>query len=160
MLNVKLICVGKMKEKFYNEAYSEYNKRLAGFCRLELLEIPEQRLPDIPTAGEISAALDREAAEILKAIPGDACVVTLCVEGKLLSSEDLAKVLKDREMSGKPRLCLIIGGSYGLSDRVKERSDLRMSMSRMTFPHHLARVIVMEQLYRGFKINEGSRYHK
>jgi 23S rRNA (pseudouridine1915-N3)-methyltransferase len=160
MLNVKLICVGRMRERFYIDAFAEYQKRLGAYCRLELTEPAEQRLPERPSRGEIDAALDREAAEILKAVPDDAYVVALCVEGRQESSEFMAELLTGRENSGKPRLCFVIGGSYGLSDRVKNRADLRLSMSKMTFPHHLARIMLAEQLYRGYKIKEGARYHK
>ncbi len=160
MLAVKLICVGKMRERFYTEAFAEYAKRLGAYCRFECAETPEQRLPETPSAAEIGAALEKEAAEILRLIPQDACAVALCVEGKPLSSEDLAGLIAARESSGRPKLCFIIGGSFGLSQRVKDRADLKLSMSKMTFPHHLARVMLAEQVYRGFKINEGSKYHK
>lgn len=160
MLGIKLICVGKMRERYFIEAFSEYEKRLGAYCRFDCVELAEQRLPDRPGPGDVSAALDREAGEILKNIPADAYVVALCVEGRQCSSEDVAALITGRENSGKPRLCFVIGGSYGLADRVKSRADLRMSMSKMTFPHHLARVMLAEQVYRGFKIKEGSKYHK
>lgn len=160
MLAVKLICVGKMKERFYIDAFSEYEKRLRSYCRMEVCEIAEQRLSENPGAAEISAALAKEASEILKNISPDACAVALCVEGKQFPSEGMAGLIADRENSGKPKLCFIIGGSFGLHDTVKNRADLKLSMSEMTFPHHLARVMLAEQIYRGFKINEGSRYHK
>lgn len=160
MLNVKLICVGKMREKFYIDAFSEYQKRLQAYCRLELAELAEQRLSDRPGEKEITAALEREGQEILKAVPPDAYLVVLCVEGKQMPSEGMAELIADRESSGKPKLCFVIGGSFGLSPTVKARADRRLSMSRMTFPHHLARVMLIEQIYRGFKINEGSQYHK
>ena len=160
MLSVKLICVGKMREKFYIDAFAEYAKRLQGYCRLELLEIPEQRLGDRPSEKEISAALEREGQEILKAVPPDALLTALCVEGKQMPSEGMAELIAARENSGKPKLCFVIGGSYGLSPAVKARADRKLSMSQMTFPHHLARVMLVEQVYRGFKINEGSQYHK
>ncbi len=160
MLAVKLICVGRMREKFYTEAFAEYRKRLGAYCKFECVEIAEQRLGDDPTPGEIAAALEKEAAEIEKAIPADACLVALCVEGQEKSSEELAALVREREGSGRPRLCFVIGGSCGMSERVKARADLKLSMSRMTFPHHLARVMLAEQIYRAFKINEGSRYHK
>lgn len=160
MLNVMLICVGKMREKYYTEAFAEYAKRLGAYCRFSCLEIAEQRLGDAPSEAEIAAALDREGAEILKAVPDDAYFVALCVEGKGLPSEAMARLIKERADSGKPKLCFAVGGSYGLSDAVKARADLKLSMSAMTFPHHLARVMLAEQIYRGFKILEGSRYHK
>ena len=160
MLNVKLICVGKMRERFYIDAFSEYAKRLQGYCRFELTELTEQRLSDNPSDKEIAAALEKEAVEILKNVPQDAYLTALCVEGKQLPSEDMGRLIRERENSGKPKLCFVIGGSFGMSETVKKRADLRLSMSKMTFPHHLARVMLMEQIYRGFKINEGSRYHK
>ena len=160
MLAVKLICVGKMRERFYTEAFAEYQKRLQSLCRLELVELAEQRLGDAPSPREIAAALEKEGAEILRAIPADAYTVALCVEGEQMPSEGMAELIRARENSGKPKLCFVIGGSYGLVGSVKRRADQRLSMSKMTFPHHLARVMLIEQLYRGFKINEGSRYHK
>lgn len=160
MLSVKLICVGKMKEKFYLDAFAEYQKRLQGYCRLELVEPPEQRLGENPSEREIASALEREAQEILKAVPPDAYLVALCVEGKQMPSEGMAELIAARENSGRPKLCFAIGGSYGLAPSVKNRADRRLSMSQMTFPHHLARVMLIEQLYRGFKIREGSHYHK
>lgn len=160
MLHIRLICVGKLREKYYIEAFREYEKRLGAYCRLECFEIAEQRLPDPPSDKELAAALEREAAEVLKAVPSDAWLCALCVEGRQLSSEDLAELIASRENSGKPKLCFVIGGSYGLSPAVKQRADLKLSFSSMTFPHHLARVMLAEQIYRGFKINEGSRYHK
>ena len=160
MLNVKLICVGKMREKFYIDAFEEYRKRLQAYCRLELTEITEQRLSDRPAEKEITTALEREGQEILRAVPVDAYLVALCVEGKQMPSEGMAELIAARENSGKPKLCFVIGGSFGLSSAVKARADRRLSMSQMTFPHHLARVMLIEQIYRGFKINEGSQYHK
>ena len=160
MLNVKLICVGKMREKFYIDAFEEYRKRLQAYCRLELTEITEQRLSDRPAEKEITAALEREGQEILKAVPADAYLVALCVEGKQMPSEGMAELIAARENSGKPKLCFVIGDSFGLSPTVKSRADRKLSMSQMTFPHHLARVMLIEQVYRGFKINEGSQYHK
>lgn len=160
MLQVRMICVGKMKERFFVDAFEEYRKRLGAYCRLEVTEIAEQRLPESPSEAQISAALEREAGEILKAVPQDAYVVALCVEGREVPSEAMAELIAGRENSGKPKLCFVIGGSFGLSETVKNRADLRLSISKMTFPHHLARVLLAEQLYRGYKIREGSRYHK
>lgn len=160
MLSVKLICVGRMREKFYIEAFNEYLKRLQPYCKLQLVEPTEQKLGDSPSQKELEKALDREAEDILTAIPSDSYVIALCIEGRELSSEALAELVAKVEGSGKPRMCFIIGGSYGLSPKVKARADLKLSMSPMTFPHHLARVMLSEQLYRSFKINEGSRYHK
>ena len=160
MLNVKMICVGKLREKFFIEAFEEYRKRLGAYCRFECVEIAEQRLPDDPTPGQIAAALEKEGAEIVKAIPADAYVAALCVEGAQKSSEEFASLFLERANSGKPKLCFLIGGSCGLAESVKARAELKLSMSKMTFPHHLARVMLAEQIYRAFKIGEGSRYHK
>lgn len=160
MLSIKLICVGKMRERFFIDAFAEYAKRLQSFCKLDCVELAEQRLSNAPSAKEIAAALERESAEIMKAIPGDAYVVAMCVEGKQMKSEGLAALVAAREGSGKPKLCFVVGGSFGLDERVKSRADMRLSMSEMTFPHHLARVMLAEQIYRAFKINEGSKYHK
>lgn len=160
MLAVKLICVGKMRERFYIDAFNEYQKRLQPLCKLQLVEPAEVKLPDSPSPKEIEAALNKEAQEILSAVPADSYMVAMCVEGRQLDSPELGKLIAQREGSGKPKLCFVIGGSYGLSDKVKARADLKLSMSKMTFPHHLARVMLIEQLYRGFKINQGSAYHK
>lgn len=160
MLGVTLICVGKMKEKHYISAFQEYQKRLGAFCRFELIEISEQRLSENPTEKEISAGLEKEAAEIEKKIPAGAAVVAMCVEGTQKSSTELAAQLQFWANSGVSRICFLIGGSFGMSSRIKERADLRLSVSKMTFPHHLFRVMLAEQIYRAFTINEGSRYHK
>lgn len=160
MISVRLICVGKMREKYYIEAFKEYEKRLGGYCRLECVELPECRLPESPSEKQIYAALEKEAESIIHSFPQGAFLVALCVEGKKMPSEGIAALIRERENSGKPKLCFIIGGSYGLSEQVKAKCDVRLSMSDMTFPHHLARVMLAEQIYRGFKINEGSVYHK
>jgi 23S rRNA (pseudouridine1915-N3)-methyltransferase len=160
MLNVTLICVGKLKEKFYIAAVEEYRKRLRAHCRLEILELPEERLPDGPSQALIDGALDREADRILARVPRNAALVALCVEGKLLSSEELAKQFNTFAVGGDSALCFVIGGSFGLHERVKRAARLRLSMSPMTFPHHLARVMVLEQIYRAFQISAGTKYHK
>ena len=160
MLAVRLICVGKLGEKFWADAVREYVKRLGAYCKLEMVELPEQRLPQTPSEGETRQALDKEAALIAEKIPQGAAVIALCVEGKEMSSEQLADYLGRLTVSGTSRLCLVIGGSCGLSDKVKARAALRLSMSPMTFPHQLARVMLCEQLYRAFSINAGTKYHK
>ena len=160
MLAVSFVCVGKMKERFYQDAFAEYQKRLGAYCRFHCVELAEQRLPDSPSQAQIDAALQKEALEIEKQLPPDAYVVALCVEGKEIPSEGMADLIAGRENSGKPKLCFVIGGSYGMANCIKQRADFRLSMSKMTFPHHLARVLLAEQLYRGYKIREGSRYHK
>ncbi len=160
MQAVKLICVGKMRERFFIDAFAEYAKRLGAYCRFDCVELAEQRLPERPSRGEIEAALQKEAAEIEKQIPADAYVVALCVEGRQITSEEMAALIAQRADSGKPKLCFLIGGSFGMAECIKIRADFKLSMSKMTFPHHLARVMLAEQLYRGYKIREGSCYHK
>lgn len=158
MLNVTLICVGKSNEKYYTEAVDEYAKRLAAFCRFELREVPETRLSQNPSQGEIAAALNAEYRRMK--IPDRAFLCALCVEGKSLSSEAFARQLENLAVSGTSQLCFVIGGSFGLAEAVKQRADLKLSMGPMTFPHALARVMFTEQLYRAFSINAGSKYHK
>lgn len=160
MAGVSVICVGKLKEKFYIEAAAEYLKRLAPYCKLELIELPEVRLPQNPTQGEIDAALEREAAAIRGKLPPSTSVVAMCVEGRMQSSEELSRTLGNWEQSSAKRLAFVIGGSYGLHPSIKAQAWLRLSMSPMTFPHHLARVMLLEQIYRAYKIREGSSYHK
>lgn len=160
MLSVHILCVGKLKEKFYAEAAAEYAKRLSAYCKLDLQELPEERLPQNPSQAQIDAALAREAAAIRAKLPPSSSVVALCVEGKTRSSEELAQLMADWEHSSAKHLVFLIGGSYGLDAALKKEAWVRLSMSPMTFPHHLARVMLLEQIYRAFKINEGSSYHK
>ena len=160
MLSVHLICVGKLKEKFYREAVEEYTKRLKGYCKLNLVEIPEVKLSQDPSLGEIQAALDKEGDAIRAKIPQGSSIVAMCVEGKTRSSEELAQMVSAWSMNSAKHLVFVIGGSYGLHPSIKAQAWERLSMSPMTFPHHLARVMVLEQIYRAFKINEGSSYHK
>lgn len=159
-MKITVLCVGKLKEKFFQDAVREYCKRLGGYCKIEIVELSEQRLGDQPSAGEIRAALDREAETLLRRIPTGARLIALCVEGCGLSSEELAREMEQAALSGRADCCFVIGGSYGLSESVKKQADLRLSMSRMTFPHHLARVMLLEQIYRAFKIRSGEKYHK
>ncbi len=160
MQKVTILCVGKLKEKFYLDAVAEYSKRLQRHCRLEILELPEQRLPDAPAQGEIDAALEREAAAIREKLPKGCALVAMCIEGQLLSSEDLSRRVMRFSLEGKSHLVFLIGGSFGLHPSLKAQADLRLSMSPMTFPHHLSRVMLLEQLYRAYQIQEGTRYHK
>ena len=160
MFSVQLICMGKLKEKFYLSAAAEYEKRLKGYCQFQLLELPEVRLPDDPSPAQIAAGLEKEADMILSKIPKGAWFCVLTPEGKLLSSEALASKLRDVKVSGKSNACFLIGSSFGISPRIKEIADFKLSMSPMTFPHHLARIMVLEQLYRAEAIQSGSKYHK
>lgn len=160
MLNIKIICVGKLKEKFWAAAASEYVKRLGSLCHLEIEELPESRLPSEPSEAEIEAALRKEGESIAQRIPSGAVTVALCIEGREMDSVRFSQFLELCAVKGRSRICFLIGGSMGLSDAVKEKAELRMSMSPMTFPHHLARIMLLEQLYRGFQIQNGSKYHK
>lgn len=160
MLNIKFICVGKLRERFYIDAFNEYACRLSAYCKFECAELNETKLGDKPSDKEIENALVRESADIEKAIPKDAYVIAMCVGAKQLKSEELAQKINSLALSGRGKICFIIGGSFGMAESVKQRADMRLGMSEMTFPHHLARVMLTEQIYRSFKIIEGSRYHK
>ncbi len=160
MFDITLIAMGKLKEKFYLSAAAEYEKRMKGYSQFHLVELPETRLPDDPSPAEITAGLEKEADLILSKIPKGAWFCTFTPEGKLLSSEALAAKLADVKLSGKSSACFLIGSSFGIAPRIKEKADFRLSMSPMTFPHHLARIMVLEQLYRAEAIQAGSKYHK
>lgn len=160
MFDITLICMGKLKEKFYLSAASEYEKRLKGYCIFHLIELPEIRLPEDPSPAEISAGLDKEAELILTKIPKGSWFCIFTPEGRMLSSPELADKLKNVKLSGKSSCCFLIGSSFGISPKIKQIADFKLSMSPMTFPHHLARIMVMEQLYRAEAIQAGSKYHK
>ena len=160
MLSVCLVCVGKLKEKFYKDACEEYMKRLSSYCKLTVSEIPEVKLSRDPTLGEITNALAKEGEAIRAKIPPSSRVAALCVEGRMRSSEELPRMFPVPGRSPEKRMVFLIGGSYGLHPSVKAEANVQLSMSPMTFPHHLARVMLLEQIYRAFKINEGSGYHK
>jgi 23S rRNA (pseudouridine1915-N3)-methyltransferase len=160
MFEITLITMGKLKEKFYLSAAEEYAKRLKGYCKFQLLELPEHRLPDSPSQAEILAGLEKEADLIISKIPKGAWFCVFTPEGKNLSSEEFAAKLKEVKLSGKSSACFLIGSSFGMADRIKQMADFKLSMGKMTFPHHLARIMVLEQLYRAEAIQSGSKYHK
>lgn len=160
MPGVNFVFVGKMKERHFLSAFDEYVKRLGAYCKCEVREIAEQRLGERPSEREVAATLAREAQEIWRAVPKGAFVCAMCVEGDVCSSEQMAERLAALDARGVSRICFIVGGSFGLDAELKKRADWRLSMSRMTFPHHLARVMLAEQVYRAFTINAGTRYHK
>ncbi len=160
MLKITLITVGKLKEQYLRDAVSEYEKRLTTLCNLKCVEVDAVKLPDNPNDSQISSALDSEAVKILVNIPNGAYVIPMCIEGKQLSSEELSQKFDNLGVSGQGSICFIIGGSYGLSDKVKSKADFKLSMSKMTFPHQVARVMLLEQIYRAFKILQGGTYHK
>lgn len=160
MFDITLITLGKLKEKFYISAAEEYKKRLGGYCRFQLIELPEFRLPEDPSPSEIASGLEKEAEMIAAKIPKGAWFCVLTPEGKVISSEAFADKLREVKLSGKSSACFLIGSSYGISPRIKAMADFKLSMGPMTFPHHLARIMVLEQLYRAEAIQAGSKYHK
>ena len=160
MLQVTLLCVGRLKEAYWRDACAEYAKRLGGYCRLQVMEVEEERAPEAPSPAQIARLLEAEGKRLLARIPSGAAVVALCVEGETVSSPRLAACLERLAVQGGSRVALIIGGSWGLSPQVKERAQMRLSMSPMTFPHQMARVMLLEQLYRAMQIRSGGKYHK
>lgn len=160
MVNLTVLCVGRLKERWWRDACDEYIKRLSAFCRAEVVEVEEERAPENPSPAQLQQVITAEGKRLLGKIPADAAVIALCIEGKELSSPQLAEKLEALAVSGINRAVLVIGGSWGLSDEVKARARIRLSMSPMTFPHQLARVMVLEQLYRAAQIQTGGRYHK
>ena len=160
MLDISVICVGRLKEKFYLDASAEYIKRLGAYCRITVTELPEAKRPQSPSQSETEQAMLREAESIKAAIPKGAGVIAMCVEGKELSSESFSKALDDMASSGTSKICFIIGGSDGLHGSIKSMANMKLSMSQMTFPHHLARVMLLEQIYRAMNISAGGKYHK
>ena len=164
MQRITLLCVGKLKEKFYAEAAAEYAKRLSRYCKLEIVELAEERLPEDPSPAQIDAALAREAEAIRKKLPPSSRLIARCVEGRLRSSEELAQTMAawaaGVDNGLEKRLVFLIGGSFGLHESIKAEAWTKLSMSPMTFPHHLARVMLLEQIYRACQINAGTKYHK
>ena len=160
MLSVHIICVGKMKEKFYTGAAEEYCKRLSAYCKLTVTELSEEKLPQDPSPAQIDAALAKEGQAIPARIPSGSHIVALCVEGKPYSSEQLAQLVSACELNSAKHLVFLIGGSFGLHQSIKDTADLKLSMSPMTFPHHMARVMLLEQIYRAYQLSDGTRYHK
>ena len=160
MQRVTVLCVGKLKEKFYIDAAAEYVKRLQRHCKLELIELPEQRLPDDPSPAEIQKALRAEGDAIREKLPKGGAVIALCIEGKPCSSQELSRRMAEFGVQGKTQLTFLIGGSVGLDEDLKRQADWRLSMSPMTFPHHMARIMLLEQIYRAYQIADGTKYHK
>lgn len=160
MQKVTILCVGKLKEKFYLEASGEYLKRLQRHCKCEVVELPEVRLSDNPSQADIDRALREEGEAIRKKLPKGGAVVALCIEGELLSSVALSDMLQKYGTEGKTQVTFLIGGSFGLDAALKREADRRISMSPMTFPHHMARIMLLEQVYRAYQITEGTKYHK
>ncbi len=161
MQNITIIAMGKVQKGFQLDGCNEYIKRLKTMCNLKIVQLEDVQLAEKNLNDTlIQKTLDREADEIIKNIPKQSYVISMCIEGKQMSSEELAKLFNDKAVEGFSNICFIIGSSHGLSDRVKQLSHYKMSMSKMTFPHQLARVMLLEQIYRGFSIINGSKYHK
>lgn len=158
-MKVSIICVGKIKEKFFTDAIDEYKKRLSRFCDFEVIEIPDLPIPDNASDAQKEQIKNREGEKILEKLKGNPYIISLCIEGKTLSSEELAKTVADATQTTS-HVAFIIGGSLGLSDEVKSKSKLRLSFGRMTLPHQLMRVVLTEQIYRSFMINANTGYHK
>ncbi len=160
MLSVNIICVGTLKEKYLKDAIKEYSTRLTPFCKFAVVELPEYKLPQNPSASQIEKAIEEEGSRIISKLSKGSFVVPMCIEGKMLSSEALSEKIDSVSVEGKSCVDFIIGGSFGLSAKVKSKGDFRLSMSPMTFPHQLARVMLCEQIYRSFQISTGGKYHK
>ena len=159
-MNIKVVCIGKLKEKYWSDAVAEYSKRLKAYCALEIVELKEARLPDRAGDAEEESVKLAEGRDILSHIKKDEYVITLEVLGKSLSSEGLAEKIDKLGLDGRSDVVFVIGGSLGLSKEVSERADFKLSFSAMTFPHQMARVMLLEQIYRSFSILNGAKYHK
>ncbi len=159
MLSVNIICVGKLKESYLREAVDEYSKRMKPLCKLNIIELPEERVGDNPSQSEIERTVSAESERIMQKLSKGDYVIAMCVEGRNISSEELSARIEDISMQSST-VDLVIGGSWGLSDKLKSRADLKLSMGKMTFPHQLCRVMLLEQLYRAFQISKGTKYHK
>lgn len=159
MLSVNIVCIGKLKERYWREACEEYSKRLGAFCKFQIVELPESRLSDDPSDAQIESALKTEGQKILETAKSS-FLIPLCIEGKPISSPKLAEILEQIAVGGKSAVTFVIGSSFGLSDSVKQAGGFSLSMSSMTFPHQLARVMLCEQVYRAFQIMNHSKYHK
>lgn len=159
MLNVNIICVGSLKEKYLVDAVNEYRKRLSRYCKFDITELSEEKITDQETDAVIEKTLSKEGEKILSKVGKSDYIIAMCVEGKQLSSQELSEKLNDISMS-YGSVDFIIGGSWGLSEEVKRRADFKLSVSKMTFPHQLFRVMLTEQIYRAFSISANAKYHK
>ena len=159
-MNINILCVGKIKEKYLKDAIDEYKKRLSRFCKLTITEVSDEAMSDKPSDSEKNAILQKEGDKILSAVKNSDVLVSLCIEGKQMCSEDFADFFANECVMGANSFTFIIGGSLGLSEEIKQKSKLRLSFSKMTFPHPLMRVILLEQLYRALNINSNGNYHK
>jgi 23S rRNA (pseudouridine1915-N3)-methyltransferase len=159
-MKITILCVGKVKEKFYREAIDEFTKRLSRYCKLEIIEVSDEKTEEQSSETEIRLVKEKEGERLLKNLKEDAYVIALCIDGKQLDSEELSEKMEKLGIQGVSHICFIIGGSLGLSDAVVKRADFKLSFSKMTFPHQLMRVILLEQIYRGYRIMNHEPYHK
>ena len=159
-MKITLLCVGKIKEKFFTDAIKEYSKRLSRYCKLEIVEVTDEKTPDGTSGMVISQIKDKEAERMEKYLPASAYIIALAIEGKKLTSEKLAEKIDTLGINGTSHLVFLIGGSLGMGDRLLKRADYLLSFSDMTFPHQLMRVILLEQIYRSYRIIHGEPYHK
>lgn len=159
-MKITIVCVGKIKEKFYRDALAEYAKRLSRYCSLSFVEVADEKTKEQASDTECALIKDREGERILKAIREDGYVIALAIDGKNLDSVELSEKMEQLALSGKSNVYFVIGGSLGLSDAVMKRADYKLSFSRMTFPHQMMRVILLEQIYRSFRIINHEPYHK
>ncbi len=160
MIAVTVIALGKLKENYMQAFSAEYEKRLSAFCKLQIIELTPVRLPEVPSQSEIDQALKREAKQITAKIPQNAYVFSMCIEGKQMRSQAFSQKISTLAVSGVSNIVFLLGSSFGLDEALKKQSDFRFSMSEMTFPHQMARVMLLEQLYRAFQIANGGKYHK
>ncbi|MBQ4616816.1 MAG: 23S rRNA (pseudouridine(1915)-N(3))-methyltransferase RlmH [Clostridia bacterium] len=160
MYKITILCVGGLKESYWRDAVAEYQKRMKPFCRFTITEVPEERIPDKPSSSQIQAVVNAEGDKLLSKLDPASLPIALCIEGKEQSSEQLAQTIERAAVGGEGNLTFMIGGSWGLSEAVKSKARVRLSMSPMTFPHQLARVMLCEQLYRAMQILSGGQYHK
>lgn len=159
-MKITILCVGKVKEKFYRDAIDEFAKRLSRYCKLEIVEVSDEKTEEQASENEIRLVKEKEGERLLKNIKEDAYVITLCIDGKQLDSEELSEKIEKLGIQGTSHIYFVIGGSLGLSDAVIKRADFKLSFSKMTFPHQLMRVILLEQIYRSYRIMNHEPYHK
>ncbi len=159
MMNITILCVGKIKERYFTDAINEYTKRLSRFVKLNIIEVADEKIPDNASLKEMEAIKEKEAAKLISKIPDNAFVISMCIEGKELSSEEMSKKIADISMTNS-HIVFIIGGSLGLFEALKARSDFKLSFGKITLPHQLIRVVILEQIYRSFKILANESYHK
>ena len=160
MLQINILYVGNIKDKFYAEAVREYEKRLSAFCKVKNIELKEEKPPENPSDAEIALVIRKEGDRLLEAMPKKGYKIALCVEGTQISSEELAKKMSSVTVSGDSEITFIIGGAFGMDERVKKAANYRLSISKMTFTHRMMRVILAEQIYRALNILSGGNYHK